>query len=43
MVGDLIVVREGMNIPADGVLVKAAEVVTDESAMTGETEPVRKE
>jgi len=36
-------VREGMDIPTDGVLVKAAEVMTDESAMTGETMPIRKD
>ncbi len=43
MVGDLVVVREGMDIPVDGILIQSSEVFTDESAMTGETEPVRKD
>lgn len=31
-----------MEIPADGILCEASEVTTDQSAMTGETEPVHK-
>jgi magnesium-transporting ATPase (P-type) len=31
-----------MNIPCDGVVIKAIEVSTDESAMTGETDAIRK-
>lgn len=31
-----------MNIPCDGILIKAVEVSTDESAMTGETDAIRK-
>ena len=31
-----------MNIPCDGFVVKAIEVSTDESAMTGETETIKK-
>lgn len=42
MVGDIIKIVEGMEIPADGILVKASEVSTDESAMTGETDPIKK-
>lgn len=43
MVGDLVILREGMQVPADGLLVKNSEVVCDESAMTGETDPFKKE
>lgn len=42
LVGDLVVIREGMHLPADGVVFKASEMTTDESAMTGETEPIKK-
>jgi magnesium-transporting ATPase (P-type) len=31
-----------MNIPCDGFAIKAVEVRTDESAMTGETDPIKK-
>ena len=31
-----------MEVPADGYLIEANEVVTDESAMTGETKPIKK-
>lgn len=43
MVGDLVILTEGMEIPADGYLVQSAELTTDESAMTGESDPVKKE
>lgn len=32
-----------MDIPCDGVIIESSEVYTDESAMTGETDPVRKD
>jgi len=35
LVGDLCAVDNGMEIPADGYLVEANEITTDESAMTG--------
>lgn len=37
MVGDIIIIMQGMGIPADGVLIEGSEITTDESAMTGET------
>lgn len=43
MVGDVVMLREGMQIPADGLLVKNSEVICDESAMTGETDPLKKD
>jgi len=39
--GDLVVVKPGARIPADGVLVEGASAV-DESAVTGESMPVEK-
>ena len=37
MVGDIVELIEGMEIPADGIVLEASELSTDESAMTGET------
>jgi len=37
MVGDLVDLVEGMEIPADGIVLEASELTADESAMTGET------
>ena len=31
-----------MEIPADGYIIEASELQTDESAMTGETDPIKK-
>ena len=43
LVGDIVQLVEGMDIPADGLVLEAAELFTDESAMTGETEPIQKQ
>jgi Ca2+-transporting ATPase len=40
--GDLLVVSEGDRVAADGVLLRAANLSTDESLLTGESVPVRK-
>jgi Ca2+-transporting ATPase len=40
--GDLVRVVEGDRVPADGVLLAGAGVSVDESALTGESVPVRK-
>ena len=40
--GDLIKIFEGMDIPADGYVIEGHELTTDESAMTGETDPIKK-
>lgn len=37
MVGDVVELVEGMEIPADGIVLEASDLTTDESAMTGET------
>lgn len=38
----MVILREGMQIPADGILLRGSEVTCDESAMTGETDPLKK-
>ncbi len=43
VVGDVVVLEMGDEIPADGRLVKANELYIDQSLMTGESEPVRKQ
>ena len=40
--GDLVVVTEGDRIPADAVVVETTNLSVDESALTGESVPVRK-
>jgi Ca2+-transporting ATPase len=42
VVGDLVLLEMGDEIPADGRIVKANELMLDQSLMTGESEPVRK-
>jgi P-type E1-E2 ATPase len=42
LVGDLVLINEGMEIPADGILIQSNDITTDESAMTGEIDPIHK-
>jgi Ca2+-transporting ATPase len=42
VVGDVVVLEMGDEIPADGRLVKATDLYVDQSLMTGESEPVHK-
>jgi P-type Ca2+ transporter type 2C len=42
VVGDIVLLEMGDEIPADGRVLKAAELYVDQSLMTGESEPVRK-
>ena len=41
--GDILVLSEGDRVPADGVLLSAVNLSTDESLLTGESVPVRKQ
>jgi Ca2+-transporting ATPase len=43
VVGDVVVLEMGDEVPADGRLLKATELYLDQSLMTGESEPVRKQ
>lgn len=43
MVGDLMVIKEGMEISADVIMVRGNSIKIDESPMTGETKPVKKD
>jgi Ca2+-transporting ATPase len=43
VVGDLVVLEAGDEVPADGRLVKAAELHADQSLLTGEPEPAPKQ
>ena len=36
-------IANGMEVPADGLLIHGADITADESAMTGETNPIKKE
>ena len=40
--GDLMLISEGVKIPADGLIVKASDLSVDESSLTGESEGVWK-
>jgi magnesium-transporting ATPase (P-type) len=42
-VGDIIKIKNGMNVPVDGVVIIGIGVVSDESAMTGESDHLGKE
>jgi Ca2+-transporting ATPase len=42
-VGDAVVLEMGDEVPADGRLVKATDLYVDQSLMTGESEPVKKQ
>ena len=43
MVGDIIMVQNGMNIPVDGIIISGVGIMSDESAMTGESDHLQKE
>lgn len=43
LVGDLIKIKAGMNVPVDGVVLKASGVMCNEAAMTGESDDLKKD
>lgn len=42
LVGDIIKLEYGMNVPADGVIISGHDVMIDESALTGESDLIQK-
>lgn len=42
LVGDIVNVTGGMEVYADGILLEASEITVDESAMTGQGDPIHK-
>lgn len=42
-VGDIVKIRNGMDIPVDGICVEASGVLADESSLTGESDHLAKE
>jgi P-type E1-E2 ATPase len=42
-VGDVVKIKNGMDIPVDGVCLEASGVLSDESALTGESDHLPKE
>jgi P-type E1-E2 ATPase len=43
VVGDIIKIKAGMNVPVDGVIIRCSGVSVDESAMTGESDELKKD
>lgn len=43
LTGDICRLVEGMEIPADGVIIEGSEIRMDESSMTGETHSIKKD
>jgi len=42
-VGDIVKIQNGMNVPVDGVVLVGIGIMSDESAMTGESDHLPKE
>lgn len=43
LVGDIVKIKAGMNIPVDGLIIQCSGVSANESAMTGEPEELAKD
>ena len=43
VVGDLVIIKSGIEIPGDGIMISGFSVQVDESSMTGETKPMNKD
>ncbi len=43
VVGDIILLKMGLEVPGDGIIIQGYSVSLDESSMTGETKPMVKE
>lgn len=40
--GDIVKIKEGLMVTSDGIMIESRDVATDESAMTGETNHIKK-
>ena len=40
--GDLVAIKAGMDVPVDGLIIKSSGVLANESAMTGESDELKK-
>jgi P-type E1-E2 ATPase len=43
VVGDVVKITQGMEVPVDGIIITSSGVLSNESAMTGESDELRKE
>ena len=43
VVGDILVISSGLEIPVDGLALRANDLIVDESSMTGETQELYKD
>ena len=43
LVGDIAVVKAGMHVPADGILISGEDVQTTEAEITGENDNIKKD
>jgi P-type E1-E2 ATPase len=43
VVGDVLKIQAGMDVPVDGIAIMASGVLANESAMTGESDELKKE
>ena len=43
VVGDIILLKQGLEVPGDGIMIQGFSVTLDESSMTGETKPMVKD
>lgn len=43
MVGDIVKIKNGMEVPADGIVIKSNSLLVDEASLTGESDLVKKE
>jgi len=43
LVGDLVILKSGNEIPGDGILIQGYSLAADEASMTGETKPMAKD
>lgn len=43
MVGDLVQITAGMDVPVDGIIIRSSGVLSNEAAMTGESDELKKE